>query len=404
MNAPSSRLLLLLLLGCSGSAPNGSSPPETPPETARVPTPEPPPVAVPERTDPPRASGEVVPTALSVSSSHACVRMSNDTAYCWGSNDYAELGGGARGESSRSVHVTAAEGIVEIEAGPHYTCMRLRDRSVRCVGWNAYGQLGNGREGEHETAWQPVAGITQAVELAVGDTIACVIVADGTVRCWGRNEYGELGDGTHEPRSAPVRVRGLDGVVGLDVDGFACARRVDGSVSCWGGNMGETATAVPALRDAVDIAVANLLGIARMADGTLRAWGENDSAQLGLDPYPPPLPEPLRYRGDVEPVPGVSGVRDAAAGTNHVCAILGNGRVVCWGAEWGHPAFPRDCLRETHNPSGGGSARQWRYCPRPVEVPGLADVAEVDASGERTCARTQTGRVHCWSPLAAISF
>jgi alpha-tubulin suppressor-like RCC1 family protein len=389
--------------------PSSEEAPEAPPSPPEA-TPEPPPpprlVAVPERTDLPASTSGVTPTEISVGPGHACVRMSDDTARCWGSeNQYGELGSGAAGRSRVPVRIEAPEGIVEIGAGQHFTCIRLRTRKIRCVGWNPYGQLGNGRSGEHEVSWQDVIGVEEAVELAVGDAYACAVLADGTVRCWGRNENGELGDGTREPRATAVRVRDLGGVVQLEVDDFACARRVDGSVHCWGTNHGETATPVAALEGSVDLTVAPFLGLALMADGTVRAWGENASGQLGIDPFAvTPGPTPLRTRAAPEPVAGLAGVTGIAAGGKHACAIVAGGRVMCWGAEWGHPRFPAACLRDTRNPSGphgGGSARQWRYCPEPTAVAGLSGIVEIDASGEQTCARSERGAVRCWSPLRA---
>ncbi|MEI8257005.1 MAG: RCC1 domain-containing protein, partial [Deltaproteobacteria bacterium] len=82
-----------------------------------------------------------------------------------------------------------------------------------------------------------VQGLTDAVEIASGDGFDCARLRDGTVRCWGTNESGQLGNGGHGAATIaePVTVQGLSGVTGLTLLGnTACARLADGSVQCWG--------------------------------------------------------------------------------------------------------------------------------------------------------------------------
>src|SRR6185503_14091091 len=82
----------------------------------------------------------------------------------------------------------------------------------------------------------PVNVLALAAEVRAGLKFTCARMMDGTVRCWGQNEHGELGDGTTNWSSTPVQVMGLTDAVALDVgDSFACARRVTGTTTCWGG-------------------------------------------------------------------------------------------------------------------------------------------------------------------------
>ena len=94
--------------------------------------------------------------------------------------------------------------VAEIGAGGGFTCA-LADGAVWCWGWNNHGQLG--REDGSALVPGPVEGLQGVVDLAVGDTHACVRLGDGSIVCWGDNERGQLGDGTRRSSSRPVAVQ-----------------------------------------------------------------------------------------------------------------------------------------------------------------------------------------------------
>lgn len=170
--------------------------------------------------------------------------------------------------------------------------------------------------------------------LALGDRHGCVVTASGTVKCWGANDQGQLGDATTVQRAAAVEVQGLSGVESLAAGGdHTCALAV-GSVLC---------------------------------------WGRNDRGQLG-DSTTASSSVPVR-------IASLAGVVGIAAGRNHTCAVIGDGHVWCWGA---------DGLGELGDGGTTDSAT-------PVEVVGLPIAANaVSASASSTCAVTVRGRVQCW--------
>ena len=82
-----------------------------------------------------------------------------------------------------------------------------------------------------------VTGLTGVIAIGIGQHDTCALLGDGTVRCWGFNGVGQLGDGTTSNRSTPVAVTGLSGVTAIAVGGYStCALRADTTVRCWGFN------------------------------------------------------------------------------------------------------------------------------------------------------------------------
>jgi len=234
------------------------------------------------------------------------------------------------------------------------------------------------------TAEQPAdaAPALKAVEVAAGEDAACARMNDGTVRCWGRNDYGELG---REPSltdaATPVSVFGVKNAAHIYMGGdpgdqgdLVCAIMTDASVSCWGYDRlmpvpkAKTgfATPVPALQGAVQLAMGGGTLYAAMQDGRVLAWGSAAFNAIGNG-------EVSSKDVGVTQVPNVGGATLVAAGQNHACAVVAEGNVVCWG-------YPGK-----------------RQAPTPVTgVTGVTAIAAT-AGSDKTCAVIEGGKVTCWS-------
>jgi alpha-tubulin suppressor-like RCC1 family protein len=234
---------------------------------------------------------------------------------------------------------------------------------------------------------------TPVVEVRAGGEHACHRRLDGRIACWGRNDSGQLGDGTTMSRSTPVQVVGLPGparALALG-GGFTCAIDNEAHVVCWGadesGQVGSSDAAlalsgspqpiaVPAVQGALELAAGGAFACARGIDGVV-CWGANDEGQLG--------------RGDRDANPAVSPValpaaaEQIVAGVGHACARLRDGTVACWG----------------DGRQGQLGAGDLGSQPRAVRVAGLEGVVEIAAGGRHTCAKLRDGRLACWGDDSA---
>jgi alpha-tubulin suppressor-like RCC1 family protein len=285
--------------------------------------------------------------------------------------------------------------IVQIEAGSLHTCARRASGQVLCWGSNASGEIGDGTRGLQESPRRvpvPVFGVADAVDLAAGHEHTCALRSGGEIVCWGKNEYGQLGDGTAGlPQAAPVKVAGINDATAIAAGAaHTCAVRPD-RVSCWGlnrnGQLGDgTMTTSPTpvdvrdLTDAIEVALGFEHSCARRANGEVLCWGSADSGAIALSGPP---------RASPERIADVSNAAALTAGHMHTCALRVGGTVSCWG---------RNQNGELGDGAGGGSTSQ---SSRPVAVRDLRDAVQVEAVGTalvtaHTCARRSAGQLSCW--------
>jgi alpha-tubulin suppressor-like RCC1 family protein len=265
-----------------------------------------------------------------------------------------------------------------IDAGGYHACAITSSARLKCWGYNVYGQLGLGDNLDDQSVPQLVPGLDHVKKVSTGDDTTCAIVGgDGKLKCWGYNGYGQIGDGTKKDRHHPV-VTLKSGVKTVDFGVYhTCATLTNGHAKCWGtnsyGQIGDgtdTERLKPRLVEQVDnvknISAGYDYTCATTSGGAAKCWGYNEYGQLGDGGYD--------SRKRAKTVTGLDkNVKTVQAGYYHTCAIVGDGRLKCWG-----------------NNSNGeiGAGDVGGYHPEPTNVVGMAtNVKSVDPDYYFTCAR-----------------
>ncbi len=170
---------------------------------------------------------------------HTCALTESGQAKCWGRNSEGQLGDGSTyAYTPTSVNVSGLSNPVAISLGMWQTCALTLDTGMSCWGGNFNGQLGDGTITERH-APTDVTGLSSGIaEISAGHMSTCAVSDTGGARCWGSNGSGQLGDGTATDRHVPTDVSGLTSGVARISTGyeFACALMEEGTVKCWGSN------------------------------------------------------------------------------------------------------------------------------------------------------------------------
>ena len=247
-------------------------------------------------------------TAISTGGSHTCGLIADGTAYCWGDNDYGQLGNNAQNDSPTPVMVMSAQKFSWISTGGNHTCaVGLTDSKLYCWGRNNYGQLS--RADLTLTATTPVdvsATNTTYTRVSTGASHTCMITSAGETYCVGRNFDGQLGQNTGgSDSSSPLLVGSPQTFTELYAGAdHTCAKTASNTLYCWGANdvgqLGDGTTQASSSPVAVlggmafqsfDVGGRHNCGVADT--GVAFCWGSNSEGRLGnggnapsYQPYP----------------------------------------------------------------------------------------------------------------------
>lgn len=369
---------------------------------------------------------------------HTCVVLHNGSAKCFGLGADGQLGNGTgldSGDStSSSVATTAAIELGlrrtarAIAVGSAHSCALLDNFTVKCWGFGAYGRLGYGDTvsrgdgaGEMADALAAIdlgAGRT-ATAIAVGSLHSCALLDNFTVKCWGRNQYGQLGYGDTASRGDGASEMG-DALPAIDFGTgrtaraiaagkfFTCALLDNFAVTCWGANTGgqlglgdTTVRTSPTALTVIDLGsgrTARALSAgddhvcAILDDGSLKCWGAASSGALGSG-----------ATTDIGNEPGEMGSALAAvslstsetaiavsAGKSYSCALLSNNTLKCFG----NGADGR--LGQDSQTTLGDSPSEMGTALPAINLGTGRTALAVSAGAEHTCAVLDNAALKCW--------
>ena len=357
---------------------------------------------------------------VSSGESHSCAIREDHTLWCWGGNSAYQLGSGTvpsgfdhPQDELFPLQVTIDNGsrFLEVSAGLSHTCAIMENRSVRCWGDNTFGQLGNGISGSVNDS-----SLSVQVDLGLGRTArsidtshshTCAVLDDYSLKCWGANSRGQLGDNTTVDRFSPVMVieasstedsssnNGSGGLIdGVQVNaipmvstGYAhtCALTNNGSVWCWGDNsFGQLGNGndlnvntnnlpneviLPNNKRSISIDLGGYHSCSLMHDNSVYCWGDLQGANPSVLPYEVAMPDS-------------STINSISVGNHHACVLVDNSSIWCWGPNW-------------QGEIGDGTTDP-ATSPSLVQLPSGEVPTSVSAGHLATCALMESQEAYCW--------
>jgi len=261
-------------------------------------------------------------TAIAAGQEHTCALLDNASVKCWGNNGHGRLGidtneemgneTGEMGDNLPSIDLGTGRTATAIAAGSNHSCAILDNASVKCWGRNNNGQLGIDNttdmgDNTGEMAVLPTVNLgtgRTATAIATGWYHSCAILDNASVKCWGYNTYAMLGIGHNRNMGDNTGEMG-DNLPSIDL------------------GTGRTATA---------IAAGTNHSCALLDNGSVKCWGYNASGQLGIEN----TTIMGRNSSEMAQLTGINlgtgrTATAIAAGDLHTCAVLDNASVKCWG-------------------------------------------------------------------------
>jgi alpha-tubulin suppressor-like RCC1 family protein len=262
--------------------------------------------------------------------------------------------------------------IAGLATGDHHGCLWFEDGTVRCFGLDDWGELGGVPDAMPQRTAAPLPFVKDVIQLSANDAQSCALRRDGSVLCWGNN--GDDGYKAKLAKRGPVMatIEKLGPATQISATSRqSCALHSEGVISCW-----DSASWRPVLIGKPRRPVAKLVvgpnGVCGVLDDQsvqcFRTRFEEDPSARSV------LPDAAKLHG----------VRSLALGRVHACAVLAGGEVHCWGTDMNGEVNPK---------SGNGWNRPWIA---PTKLEGLPPAEAVAVAFRHSCAILADQRVMCW--------
>jgi len=291
---------------------------------------------------------------------HSCA-ADNGTVKCWGTNWQGRVTGD--GVTTNQIHSTpvTVPGIsnaTEVGIGMTSSCALLSNGTIKCWGQGDSGQLGNGSTINNPNSPVTVSGINNAISVSNGRMHACALLSTGSIKCWGKAENGQLGNGSTTGNSSqnnqtiPVDVSGISNAINISA-GYqeSCAVLDTGSVKCWGAGFGTTPVNISSnIQNAIQVSTWYNQAVV-LDNGSIKFRDENGTIETileisnaiqvsndystrcaVLDNASVYCQTTGQYSTDGSLVSNINNAKQVSTFEGHSCAALSDGTVKCWGA------------------------------------------------------------------------
>ncbi|MDB4873946.1 MAG: protein kinase [Gemmatimonadetes bacterium] len=344
--------------------------------------------------------------SVSVGGDHSCGLKTNGNAYCWGSNQYGQLGvarsdtvcGTARAQYVCNLSPTPVQPglkFASVSAGARHSCGITTARDAYCWGVNDAGQVSEAGNGGPSLA--KVSGTLGWTQISAGYSHTCAVRTDGALFCWGANDRGQLGNGTIANSTANSRVRITAPVASVSAgQQRTCARTTVGAVYCWGAVWTERQSGleltraqmlpelVPQAPALASVSVGSFTTCGSDLAGVGYCWEANPRGGMGTgDQTGSTTPKVLA--SDL-------GFIQVSAGIVQSCGVATSGAGYCWGDDtFGQLGVPPTTL------TGQCGDQQLACATAPVPVFGRQKFREISTGfGSHSCGVTTQGNLYCW--------
>lgn len=369
---------------------------------------------------------EQVSPQVTLGYSYACGVNQSGQLDCWGINNYWQLGLGGKTQLSeiatpkspslgsvptQSIFLQASESYLD-------SCAVAGDHHAYCWGYNEFGQLGNdlyNTRGNKDAAPAPVMvqDLPLVDQVIAGYDNTCAISTTGQGYCWGDNKHGQLGSGSKQSiKIHPVAIaEGNGSAIPADTtlkqigigQSYACALSQQGHVYCWGinqyGQLGNSSTiqyskvpvavmqgnknGIPLDTTITQIAVGFTYACALDQNGQAYCWGADDNGQLGNGSYMPQSNLPIAVqRGGLSAISQNTELVQLAASKTAVCARSQQGHVYCWGLN-------------QYGQLGNGTTLT-TATPVKVKLPAGVKMLQISGGLYSFCGAANNGNTYCW--------
>jgi len=331
-------------------------------------------------------TGSINWQSISTGNYHTCGIKTDGTIYCWGYNGYGQLGDNTTTDRYTPVQeYSASTNWESVSAGANHTCGVKTDGTLWCWGYNGQGRLGDNTTTDRYTPVQEYSASTNWESVSVGESHTCGVKTDGTLWCWGKNNFGQFGDNTTTDRYTPVQEYSASTNWQSVSAGYyhTCGIKTDGTLWCWGynnhGQLGDNTINnkhIPTQEKTgsthwKSVSTGQNHSCGTRADNTLYCWGDNSYGELGIEG----LAE-KHFPSQENSL--TTDWQSVSVGQLNTCGVKINGDIYCWGDNR-YKQLTTNPKKEA--PNVPNNIYGWNF---------------IESGNQYSCGITSNGTLHCW--------